>query len=55
MSPIVQAIRIALQIGGGVILGDGISDGEPFQAAIGGLVNFLTFCWWAYQQHNVKK
>lgn len=46
MGSIEQVIRIGLQLGAGVLLGDAIANSAETQAAIGGVVSIGTFVWW---------
>lgn len=41
-----QLIRILGYAGGSYVLGEGVADGEMYQAAIGGAVNIGAFLWW---------
>lgn len=41
-----QLLRIGLQLGAGVLLGDAIANSAETQAAIGGVVSIGTFAWW---------
>jgi hypothetical protein len=51
-STIQQLIRILAYTAGAYFLGDGIANGEAFQAAIGGLVNVGAFAWWLLFERN---
>jgi len=41
-----QLIRIVAYALGGFFLGQGVADGELFQAALSGLVSIGAFAWW---------
>lgn len=45
-STIEQLIRIIGYAAGAYFLGDGVANGEMFQAALGGLVAVGSFAWW---------
>lgn len=45
-STIEQLIRIVGYAAGAYFLGDGVANGEMFQAALGGLVAVGSFAWW---------
>lgn len=47
-----QLVRIVLYTGGSVVLGQGIADGEMFQAALGGLAPVIAFLWWLLWERN---
>ena len=53
MGSIEQVIRIGLQLGAGLILGDAIANSAETQAAIGGVISVGTFAWWLVR--NRKK
>ena len=46
MGSIEQVIRIGLQLGAGLLLGDAIANSAETQAAIGGVISVGTFIWW---------
>ncbi|MDP2410342.1 MAG: hypothetical protein Q8M26_08655 [Pseudolabrys sp.] len=41
-----QVVRIVLYSAGAYVLGDGVANGESFQALIGGVLNIGAFVWW---------
>lgn len=41
-----QLVRIVAYAVGGFFLGQGIADGQLFQAALSGLVSIAAFVWW---------
>lgn len=50
-----QVLRIALFTGGGVVLGDSITNGPEFQTAVGGVISIAAFCWWFFWERNQTK
>jgi hypothetical protein len=42
-----QLIRILAYAIGGFVLGEGVTSGEAFQGAVGGLISVAAFVWWA--------
>lgn len=52
LDTIQQLIRILAYAVGGYFLGDGVVEGEQFQAAIGGVLSISTFIWWFFWQRN---
>ena len=50
-----QLIRIAAYTLGSYFFGQGVADGEMYQAAIGGGVAVLAFAIWAWREYKVKK
>jgi len=42
-----QVIRIGLYAVGGYFLGDAVTEGAQFQAAVGGVIAVGSFVWWA--------
>ena len=41
-----QLLRILLYAIGGYFLGDAVTEGEAFQAAVGGVLSVGAFIWW---------
>lgn len=41
-----QLVRIVLFALGGYFLGDAVTQGEMFQAAVGGVLSIVAFVWW---------
>lgn len=52
MGSIEQLIRIGLYSLGGYVLGDGIANSAEYQAAVGGLIQVVTFAWWVYRNRK---
>jgi hypothetical protein len=50
-----QVIRIVLYALGGYLLGDGVTQGELFQGAVGGVISVGSFLWWLYWNRNAAK
>ena len=47
-----QIIRIIAYAAGGYFLGDAVTSGEMFQAAVAGLLSVGAFVWWLVYQQN---
>jgi hypothetical protein len=47
-----QIIRILAYAIGGYALGEGVTQGETFQAAVGGLISVGAFVWWAIRERT---
>ena len=45
-----QIIRIIAYAVGGYFLGDAVTNGEMFQAAVSGLIAVGAFLWWMFYQ-----
>ena len=43
-----QVLRIVIYSAGGYFLGDGVAQGEMFQAAVSGLMAVGAFAWWFF-------
>jgi len=54
MSNLEQLIRIGLYVGGSYFLGDAVANGEMYQAAIGGVLNVVSFGWWFISKNAAK-
>lgn len=54
-----QVLRIVLYAVGGYMLGDSVTEGEAFQAAVGGVMAVGAFLWWLLwergREHVAKK
>ncbi len=46
MGSIEQLVRIGLQFGAGILLGDAAANSAETQAAIAGIISIGTFVWW---------
>lgn len=50
-----QLIRIVLYSVGAFVLGNGVADGELFQAALGSIGPIIAFIWWlVWERKRVK-
>lgn len=47
-----QVVRIVLYALGGWLLGDAVTQGEAFQAAVGGVLSIGAFVWWWFWERN---
>jgi hypothetical protein len=47
-----QIIRIVAYAVGGYFLGDSVTSGETFGAAVGGLISIGAFVWWLVYQRT---
>lgn len=47
-----QVLRIVLYAVGGYFLGDAVTEGEAFQAAVGGVLAVGAFVWWLAWQRQ---
>jgi hypothetical protein len=47
-----QLVRIVMYSGGSMLLGQGIADGEMFQAVIGATGPIVAFIWWFFWERN---
>lgn len=47
-----QVLRIVLYAVGGYFLGEGVTQGEMFTQAVGGVLAVGSFIWWAVWERN---
>ena len=47
-----QVLRIVIYSAGGYFLGDGVAQGEMFQAAVSGLMAVGAFAWWFFWERT---
>lgn len=50
-----QLIRILAYAAGGYLLGEGVTETDTFQAAVGGVISVSAFVWWYFWDRKRPK
>ena len=53
-SQVQQVLRIIIFSAAGWLFGQGVTEGELFQQAVGGLLSVGAFAWWLVWEHKTE-